>query len=276
MAQRRGTTRRKKNKPWIGVAAVVAALLIFCALYFSMHLPETVQPVEMTAPTEPKPPRNPFTREDFTLDDRGYVTCTAAPAHLGIDVSEHQKEIDWAQVVQAGIEFAYIRVGYRGYDKGGVYLDEYLQANLQGAKDVGLPVGVYFYSQAISPQEAREEAEFVLDAIRGWDMAYPVVFDWEWVGSEARTGQMDGQGVTACTKAFCEAIEKAGYEAAFYFNQDLAADTFRLGELMEYPFWLAQYDTALTFPYAVKLWQFTHKGSVPGITGNVDLNLYFE
>ena len=87
---------------------------------------------------------------------------------------------------------------------------------------------------------------------------------------------MTGEAVTACTQAFCREIEKKGYDAAFYFNQDLAENTFLLEELTDYDFWLAQYEDALTFPYRVKMWQFTAAGSVPGIAGNVDINLYFE
>lgn len=275
MAQQRRRRRKQKNNPWIGALAVGAVLLIFAFVFFSL-LPRHEEPEETVPTTEPTPPVNPFNPADFTLDDRGYVTCTAAKTRLGIDVSEHQLEIDWQAVADAGIDYAYIRVGYRGYDRGGVYPDDYAEENLQGAKDAGIPVGVYFYSQAISPEEAREEAQFVLNAIKGWKIAYPIVFDWEWVSEDARTGTMDSRGVTACTKAFCEEIENAGYDAAFYFNQDLASNTFRLGELLDYPFWLAQYTDALTFPYQVKIWQFTSTGSVPGITGNVDINLYFE
>lgn len=275
MAQQRRRRRTRKNSPWMGAAAVVAVLLIFAVLFFSLR-PRQAEPDESLPATEPVPPANPFRSTDFTLDERGYVTCTAADTRLGIDVSEHQEEIDWLAVADAGIEFAYIRVGYRGYDQGGIYPDDYAEANLQGARDAGLDVGVYFFSQAVSQEEAREEARFVLNAIKGWNLQYPVVFDWERVSADARTGDMDSQGVTACTKAFCEEIEDAGYDAAFYFNQDLAYTTLRLGELLDYSFWLAQYSDALTFPYQVKLWQFTSSGSVPGITGNVDMNLYFE
>ena len=275
MAQQRKRRRKQKNDPWLGAAAVGALLLILIVLLVSPGH-RRGEPAETTPATTPMPPANPFTAADFSLDARGYVTCTAAKTRLGIDVSEHQKEIDWQQVAAAGIDFAYIRVGYRGYDQGGLYTDAYLEENLQGAKDAGIPVGLYVYSQAISPEEAREEAQMALDAAREWDPQYPIVFDWEWVSAEARTGSMDSRAVTDCTKAFCEEIEKAGYEAAFYFNQDLAANTFRLGELLEYPFWLAQYSEALTFPYQVKMWQFTSSGTVPGIAGNVDMNLYFE
>ena len=202
--------------------------------------------------------------------------CSAVDAKTGIDVSSHQEVIDWATVAQSGVDYAMIRVGYRGYDQGGVHIDSYAEANLQGALDAGLPVGVYFYSQAISVEEAREEAEVVLEFLDGWEITYPVVFDWEWVSADARTAEVSSRMVTDCTLEFCRMVEEAGYTPAVYFNQDLAQNTFRLRELQAYDFWLAQYEDAMTFSYDVDMWQYSCTGSVPGITGNVDLNLCFK
>lgn len=274
MAPQRKRRRSKKSDSLVGLLGIGAVLLVFLLLFLPQALDRT--PQETRAPTEVTLPPNPFAPEDFSLDSRGYVTCSAAKTRLGIDVSEHQGEIDWQAVADAGIQYAYIRVGYRGYDQGGVYEDDRAQENYEGAVAAGLQVGVYFYSQAISPEEAREEAQFAAKIIKKWDLSYPVVYDWEWVSSDARTGSMTGEAVTTCTRAFCREMEKQGYDAAFYFNQDLAENTFVLEELTDYDFWLAQYENALTFPYRVKMWQFTASGSVPGIPGNVDLNLYFE
>lgn len=137
-------------------------------------------------------------------------------------------------------------------------------------------MGVYFYSQAISVEEAREEAEVVLEFLDGWEITYPVVFDWEWVSADARTAEVSSRMVTDCTLEFCRMVEEAGYTPAVYFNQDLAQNTFRLRELQAYDFWLAQYEDAMTFSYDVDMWQYSCTGSVPGITGNVDLNLCFK
>lgn len=274
MAPQRKRRRSKKNDSLVGLLGIGAVLLVFLLLFLPQALDRT--PQETQAPTEVTLPPNPFAPEDFSLDNRGYVTCSAAKTRLGIDVSEHQGKIDWQAVADAGIQYAYIRVGYRGYDQGGVYEDDRAQENYEGAVAAGLQVGAYFYSQAISPEEAREEAQFAAKIIKKWDLSYPVVYDWEWVSSDARTGSMTGEAVTTCTRAFCREMEKQGYDAAFYFNQDLAENTFVLEELTDYDFWLAQYENALTFPYRVKMWQFTASGSVPGISGNVDLNLYFE
>lgn len=274
MAQRRKRRSAKKSDSFLGLLGACAVLLVFLLLFLPNALDKT--PQETEAPTEVTLPPNPYDVSDFSLDSRGYVTCSVGNTRLGIDVSEHQGEIDWQAVADAGIQYAYIRVGYRGYDQGGIYEDDLAQANYEGATAAGLKVGVYFYSQAISPEEAREEAQFVAKIVKKWDLSYPVVYDWEWVSSDARTGTMTGEAVTACTQAFCREIEKKGYDAAFYFNQDLAENTFLLEELTDYDFWLAQYEDALTFPYRVKMWQFTAAGSVPGIAGNVDINLYFE
>ena len=274
MAQQRKRRKAKKSDSFLGLLGVGAVLLVFLLLFIPQILPKEVPETE--PPTEATLPPNPYSSTDFSLDSRGYVTCSAAKTRLGIDVSEHQGEIDWQAVAGAGIQYAYIRVGYRGYDQGGIYEDDRAQENYEGAAAAGLKVGVYFYSQAISPEEAREEAQFVAKTVKKWDLSYPVVYDWEWVSSDARTGSMSGEAVTACTKAFCQEMEKQGYNAAFYFNQDLAENTFILEELTDFDFWLAQYENALTFPYRVKMWQFTAAGSVPGIAGNVDLNLYFE
>lgn len=275
MAQQRKRRRKaRKFDALVGLLGVGAVLLIFVLLFLPGQNRQKSQQIQ--APTEVTLPPNPYSAADFSLDSRGYVVCSAGSTRLGIDVSEHQGEIDWQAVADAGIQYAYIRVGYRGYDQGGVYEDDLAQANYEGAAAAGLQVGAYFYSQAVSPEEAREEAQFVARIVKNWKLSYPVVYDWEWVSSDARTGSMTAEAVTACTQAFCREIQKQGYEAAFYFNQHLAENTFLLEELTDYEFWLAQYEDALTFPYRVKMWQFTASGTVPGISGNVDVNLYFE
>ena len=135
-------------------------------------------------------------------------------------------------------------------------------------------MGVYFFSQATSPEEAREEAEFVLSALEGYDLTYPVAFDWETVSSQdARTRGMGGEAITQCALAFCDRVREAGYEPAVYFNQHLGYLYYDLRALTEYPIWLAEYDGTPDFYYHFDLWQYTHTGEVDGIQGDVDLNL---
>ena len=216
---------------------------------------------------------NPYKEEDFYQQD-GFTHCSASPASVvGIDVSSHQGQIDWQAVADAGVDFAIIRVGYRGYTTGAIEEDERYYANMEGALAAGLDVGVYFYSQAVSTHEAREEAQFVLDRLGGYEITYPVVFDWEQGDHEERTDHVDNETLTNCAIAFCDVLETFGYRACCYFNQSFGYDRFDLRELDDYDFWLAEYNSYPSFLYDVELWQYTNNGTVPGISTPVDLNL---
>jgi len=222
-------------------------------------------------------PMNTYDPDGFSEENgiRRYESLgvTGVP---GIDVSAYQPQIDWYAVKEAGIEFAMIRVGYRGYSSGKLDLDDCFLSHIEGALEAGLNVGVYFFSQAISPEEAKEEAEFVLTWIEGYDITYPVVFDWEEVEGTARTDQMNMLMLTSCAEAFCETVEEAGYDAAVYFNQAYGYQQFNLVSLLDYTFWLAEYNKTPTFYYDFQMWQYTNEGTVPGIEGPVDLNIWFE
>ena len=221
-------------------------------------------------------PSNPFTADDFTYQD-GYMTCLAGESWLGVDVSHHQGEIRWNEVADAGIRFAMIRIGHRAVNDGTIHLDRYWEENIVGARDAGLLVGVYFYSQAISVEEAKEEARFVLKALDGVELDFPVVFDWEIYSATGRNANVDPETVNASAVAFCEEISKAGYEPMVYFNLDLANRIWDLELLQQqgYPFWLALYRDQMNWEYRTDMWQYTESGSVPGIATPVDLNLYF-
>ena len=217
---------------------------------------------------------NPYSPEDF-ITVGGYVTCTAGPTRRGIDVSTHQERIDWEKVRGAGFDFAFIRIGYRGYSVGEIFPDERARENLKNARAAGFDVGVYFYSQAIDIQEAREEAQWCLDFLAGEKLDLPVVYDWEYVSPSARTGGMDRETLTECAKTFCTAIENGGYQPMVYFNKHVSQDLLNLDALSEYPFWLAQYKDEMDYPHQVDFWQYTEEGSVPGIEGDVDIDLMF-
>lgn len=227
-----------------------------------------------TEATLPPPEANPIGAEDFALAG-DYLSCLTAPSVLGIDVSEWQEAVDWQQVKAAGVEFVMIRAGWRGSVQGVLTEDSYARANYAGATAAGLKVGVYFFSQAISTQEALEEAEYLLDIIGDWKLEMPVVYDWEFISEESRTGKLDARTLTDCTKVFCDRIALAGFTPMVYFNADQAVERMYLRELTQYKFWLAQYDTVLEYPYKIDMWQYTETGAVPGISGNVDINLYF-
>lgn len=223
-------------------------------------------------------PLNPYDKDAFTVDERGRVTYEkdGRRARAGIDVSTHQKDVDWQAVAEDGVDFAILRLGHRGYTEGGLFLDQTFERNLRGALDAGLDVGVYFFSQAVTPEEAREEADYVLDMLDGQALSFPIAFDWEPIsGDAARTDGLDGEMMTRCAAAFCKRIEDAGCRPAVYFNQTQGYLHYDLRELTDYELWLAEYDTAPDFYYHFDLWQYSHTGRVNGIQGDVDLDLAF-
>ena len=155
-------------------------------------------------------------------------------------------------------------------------LDRNFQSNLEGAMSVGLDVGVYFFSQAITPEEAAEEAEFVLSYLDGYELTYPVVFDWEVIGQEsARTYGLDTETLCACANTFCSMVEEAGYRPMIYFNSYAGYVKYDLSQVLDYDFWFAQYSQVPTFYYDFQMWQYSSQGRVDGISGDVDLNLSF-
>ena len=218
---------------------------------------------------------NPYTPEDFYWQD-GFLVCSAGETVMGIDVSAHQQVIDWQQVKQAGVEFAFIRLGYRGYASGQLHRDDYAAANLAGAQEAGISIGAYLFSQAISVEEAAEEAEFALACLEGIPLDLPLVYDWEYVSEDARTKNVDRRTLTDCTLSFSRRVKNAGYEPMVYFNSCQAQELLYLEELTRYRFWLAMYDTAAAFPYRVDFWQYTDQGQIPGIEGDVDINIMFR
>ena len=221
---------------------------------------------------------NDITKEDFNNED-GKVVYTGEnyDTMLGVDVSEHQWEIDWQRAADYGIEFAIIRSGYRGYTQGGLFEDPWFRRNVEGALGVGLKVGVYFYSQAINVAEAIEEAKFVLEQIEGYDISLPIMYDWEKLEDvpDARTNELDPSIIGDCGVAFCETIRAAGYDAGVYFNRQLGYYSFDLSRLKDFKFWLAVPGDYPDFYYAGNIWQYDQAGEVPGIEGEVDLNLMF-
>ena len=222
-------------------------------------------------------PRNTYEPECF-YEENGirFYKSDDVVGIAGIDVSSYQPSVNWAQVKEAGIDFAMIRLGYRGYSTGKLDLDDCFLKHMDGATEAGMDIGVYFFSQALTPEEAIEEAEYVITWLEGYDITYPVVFDWEEVSEPARTDAMNMLMLTACAEAFCKTIAEAGYKASVYFNQAYGYEQLNLVSLCDYDFWLAEYADAPTFAYDFNMWQYTNEGTVPGIEGPVDLNIYFQ
>ena len=214
------------------VISILALLLAGTALFLALKPePEPEQPPEPPPVEEPVTfrfgdrvmtplegmPLNPYDRSAFGTDSGGRVTYEKdrTRARTGVDVSAYQKEINWQAVAADGIDFAILRMGYRGYTEGGLFTDQYFEQNLRGAREAGLEIGIYFFSQAVTPEEAQAEAQYVLDALEGYDISYPVAFDWEPISdAEARTAGLDGDTLARCAAAFCEKVEQAALPPA--------------------------------------------------------------
>lgn len=266
--QQRQAQIRKKQQQAAGCFTFLTILLLLLGGFVIFRA------LDSAGQSAARPEPNPYDPSDFATRS-GYVTCTAGPVLRGIDVSEHQGKIDWEAVKDGGFDFAFVRIGYRGYTVGSIKTDDRALENLAGARAAGLDVGVYFYAQAVSPAEAAEEAAWCLDFLAGQDLDLPLVYDWEWVGPSARTGGMDKATLTECVTTFCNAIRDGGYDPMVYFNAHLSRDLLDLEALTAYPWWFAQYKDQLDFPYRVDVWQYTEKGTVPGIEGDVDIDLMF-
>ena len=148
--------------------------------------PEETEPTaEPTVPPDP----NPYGRLDFQYNKHNYLTCLRTDSYSGVDVSAFQGDIDWKKVARSGIDFAIIRLGYRGYGSGKLVEDEYAKKNLAGATEAGLPIGAYFFSQALSMDEANQEIEYMLNILGDYRLDMPIILDWEIPASDARPVQ---------------------------------------------------------------------------------------
>lgn len=211
-----------------------------------------------------------------TGDHLAYYEDGNLRSQMGVDVSSHQGSIDWQAVADDGIDFAIVRVGNRGYTEGALSVDELFTQNIDGAAAAGLETGVYFFSQALSADEAREEADLVLDELAGRKVDLPIAYDHESVADPAgRANQLTREDLAACARAFCERLEAAGYETMVYGNkQDIAR--FKGDTLGDRPRWLAEYDVAApTAQFDFTIWQYTNDGSIAGIDTAVDLDIRF-
>lgn len=238
-------------------------------------MPEETEPEETMEPTIP-PEENPYSRKDFQYDKNNYLYCLRQDSYKGVDVSAFQGDINWAKVKASGIDFAIIRLGYRGYGKAGrMVVDEYAEDNLKEAKEAGLSIGAYFFSQALNIKEVDEEIDFMLEILGDHELDLPIILDWEIPGAEnPRTKNMDARTLTEIQRYFCETMTEKGFDPMIYFNWHQSEHMLYLSELEDYPFWLALYQDRMTYPWKVEMWQYTDQGRVPGIDGNVDLNVY--
>lgn len=226
----------------------------------------------------PKAARHPYNLDYFINGDTGvsYEGDENFTTRKGVDVSKWQSNVDWEKVKAAGYEFAFFRLGYRGYQEGGLFMDETFYQNMENAGNAGLDLGVYFFSQAISEEEAIEEANFVLDALKNYEIQLPIVYDPEFVYEEdSRTKDLTNEQITKNSIAFCNIIEKAGYDSMIYASMYCQAEILDMAELKDYTFWYADYMEKPQTSYDFTYWQYSDTASVDGIEGNVDVNIQF-
>lgn len=223
---------------------------------------------------------NSLKSDDFVLSEDGRPVYTGDEFKIayGVDVSSWQGEIDWQQVKDSGIDFAILRVGARGYgvETGNIVGDTSFEKNYAEAKAAGLEIGVYFFSQATNAAEAIEEARFVKDCLAGKNISLPVYFDWEHIDYDtARTQGLSGKEITDCAVAFCKEIRLMGYTAGVYMYAGIAYYDYELDRLSDYEFWCASVGDYPFFYYAHNMWQYSYKGTVPGISTDCDMNVMF-
>lgn len=225
--------------------------------------------------------KNTYLDENFKLNEKNeleYFEGENRISQKGIDVSKYQGKIDWKKVKEDGVSYAFIRVGIRGYGTGKIVLDEMFVENTEGALAAGVKVGAYFVTQAITEEEAIEEAEFVLENIKPYQdkITYPIVLDVEQVlDKKARTVDLTQEERTKICIAFLEKIREANYQPMIYGNLKSFMLMLDMTQLEPYPKWFANYNQPVYFPYKFDIWQYTDKGTVAGIKEKVDLNVGF-
>lgn len=205
-----------------------------------------------------------------------WVTNGEVSSKKGIDVSKFQGKIDWQKVANDGVDFAYIRLGYRGYGSGKIVTDDTYEYNIENCNAAGLDTGVYFFTEAISEKEAIEEADYVLENIRDYQVDLPIVIDVEEsANTDSRTKDLTAEERTDIVIAFCNRIKEAGHEVMIYGNLKSMLLMMDMEKLEGYDKWFAYYKYPLRFPYKMRMWQYTSNGEVDGIKSSVDMNIAF-
>lgn len=223
-------------------------------------------------------PQNEYDDGNFVLGNgrMAYYVDGNKASYTGVEVSKYQGYVDFNEVKKDGIDYVIIRLGSRGYSTGQLVLDDYFQDNIKRATDAGLDVGVSFYSQAITVDEAKEEADFVLQYIEDYDIQYPIVFVMEHVlNDQARIDELTKEDKTQISKAFMDAIDEAGYNAMFSGNKEWLFADVNYAAISNYEVCLKQEEDLPDYPYRFHIWQYTEKGTVDGISGQVPLQISF-
>lgn len=223
-------------------------------------------------------PKNDYDLENNLINENGMLTYKESKRESvkGVDLSKYNGTVDFTKLKDAGVGFAMLRLGSRGYGSGKITLDEKFVEYAQNAQVVGIPIGAYFYSQAVNETEAVEEANYIVGAISGFNVRYPVAIDIERVsGDVARTDKLTNNDRTAVVKLFCDTVKGYGYKPIIYASSEMLVGGLNIEELQDYDVWLADEKIPTDYPYRFGMWQYNTKGHIDGITGDIDLNISF-
>ena len=217
-----------------------------------------------------------FSKLESDKNQLKYIENGKKASYLGVDLSKYQGDVDFSQLKQDGIDYVMLKVGGRGYSSGQITADDYFSVNLQSATDAGLGIGVYFFSQAVTAEEAVEEANYVINSLAGYNIQYPVAFDMEYVENDtARVEALTRADKTAVARAFLTTVQNAGYRPMIYGNKEWLLKKIDLTQLTEFDVWLSQEKDVPDYPYKFAMWQYTTSAKLSGISGYADLNLCF-
>lgn len=217
-----------------------------------------------------------FTNLTMKADKMAYYEDGKQTSLLGVDLSKYNKEVDFEALKEAGMDFAMIRLGARGYGSGQILLDEKFTDYMSRAAGAGLDTGVYFFSQAVSAQEAVEEANFVIQNLAAYHITWPIAFDMEYVENDtARIEALSREEKTTVAKAFLDTVKAAGYKPMLYGNKAWLIKELDLTKLTGYDIWLSEQTDVPDYPYQFQMWQYTLDGDVRGVDGDVNLNISF-
>lgn len=223
---------------------------------------------------------NQLKKENFKVSENGELTYSEngqVISHKGIDLSKYQGNVNFSAVKNAGVEYAMLRCGYRGYDNGAIVTDPNFKTYAANAAANDIKIGAYFFSQAITTAEAVEEANFVLETVKPYHISYPIAIDIEDVaGKNPRQKELSKTELTDIVIAFCDTVKAAGYTPIIYANLAYFGDNLDYARLEAYDKWFASYTTTLYFPYEIAMWQYTNSGRIDGISGDVDINIGFK
>ena len=280
------TTRRRKgskrSKRWIvRIGKYKVGLTVFCiiaavAVIFCFSITQMVKGSYEGLGEKQEIVGNPYKESKFYTGEDGLLRYEDKKytSKAGIDVSLFQKEIDWEKVKASGVEFVMIRVGYRSIKDGKIRMDNRFKEYLKGAKDAGLEVGVYFFSQARSADEAVEEAKYVIRHIRGKGITMPVAYDMEYLEGD-RISDLTAEERTEAADAFCSIIEQNDLQPIVYGNPTWFVESIDKEYLEKYPTWLAHYTENTGYEGDFSMWQYSETGKIDGIKKKVDLDILF-